>query len=160
MDIDEAYELHFKDVFRYVFSLSNNYQIAEDVTQETFLKAMRDIKTYDGKKDIRAWLFVIARNTYFSYCRKNKHLSITQPLDVQSDFSFTDAIYDADQAWHIHQFLHRMDDPYKEVFTLRVFGELSFEQIGSLFGKKGGWARVTFYRAKLKILDYIKEDKN
>lgn len=59
MDIDEAYELHFKDVFRYVFSLSNNYQIAEDVTQETFLKAMRDIKTYDGKKDIRTFLSLL-----------------------------------------------------------------------------------------------------
>ena len=61
----------------------------------------------------------------------------------------------------IHQILHDMKEPYKEVFTLRVFGELSFKQIAKLFGKTENWAAVTFHRAKLKIIDTIqKQEEN
>ena len=55
------------------------------------------------------------------------------------------------------QFLHNMEEPYKEVFNLRVFGELSYEKIGTLFQKSSGWVRVTFYRAKKKIEEYMEE---
>lgn len=64
---------------------------------------------------------------------------------------------DRDTAFEIHQFLYAMEEPYKEVFSLRVFGELPFEKIGKLFGKSAGWARVTYYRAKQKILTHMEE---
>lgn len=159
MDFEEIYQLYFKDVFLYVRSLSVEESVAEEVTQETFFKALKAIDSYDGRKDIRAWLFTIARNTYYSYCRRNKiYVSVVNeetasPAAVSADFS--EQMIDAETAFLVHQYLHDMAEPYKEVFTLRVFGELSFEKIAQLFGRTPNWARVTFYRAKRQIIDYM-----
>lgn len=159
MDFEEIYQLYFKDVFLYVRSLSAEEGVAEEVTQETFFKTLKAIDSYDGRKDIRAWLFTIARNTYYSYCRRNKiYVSVVNeetasPAAVSADFS--EQMIDAETAFLVHQYLHDMAEPYKEVFTLRVFGELSFEKIAQLFGRTPNWARVTFYRAKRQIIDYM-----
>ena len=127
------------------------------MTQETFAKALKSIDTYDGAKDIRAWLFTIAKNTYYTFCKRQKIYAdkeISENVaDVQIDF--TEQFVDEENAFLIHQFLHDMNEPYKEVFSLRVFGELPFEKIGMLFRKSPGWARVTFYRAKKQILEYM-----
>ena len=71
-EIEIIYRKYFRDVFLYIRALSENESLAEEITQETFLKAMNNIEKFDGRKDIRAWLFVIAKNTYFRYCRRNK----------------------------------------------------------------------------------------
>ena len=137
MDFEEIYRSCFRDVFLYLRGLAQDEDTAEEIAQETFLKAMRALDTFDGSKDIKAWLFTIARNTYYTYRRRQK-------------------IYaDEESAFRVHQFLHAMEEPYKEVFTLRVFGEMPFERIGLLFGKSAGWARVTFYRAKKQIQEYM-----
>ena len=154
MDFESMYNDFYRDVYRYVFSLVKKPDEAEEITQETFTKAIASIHSFDGKKDIRAWLFTIAKNTFLSKCRKEKHVSI-QDLDdfreKQDSVSFTDDLEDQETAFLIHKFLHSMEEPYKEVFYLRVFGELDFQKIGSLFGKSDSWARVTFYRAKNQI---------
>ena len=72
-EIETIYRKYFHDVFLYIRALSENESLAEEITQETFLKAMNNIEKFDGRKDIGAWLFVIAKNTYFSYCRRKKH---------------------------------------------------------------------------------------
>lgn len=156
MDFEEIYQLYFKDVFLYVRSLSAEESVAEEVTQETFFKALKAIDSYDGRKDIRAWLFTIARNTYYSGLRKQKPMSDEPPPEFASpQQDFTLQFVDEERALLIHRFLHEMKEPYKEVFNLRVFGELSFEKIGSIFGKSAGWARVTYYRAKQQIAQYM-----
>lgn len=147
MDFERIYRMYFKDVFLYLRALSADTDTAEEITQETFVKALRSIDTFDGSKDIRAWLFTIARNTYYTYCRRqtryaDEELSENEP-DIRPDF--TEQFADKERALQIHRFLHGMDEPYKEVFSLRVFGELPFEKIGAIFGKSSGWARVTFY---------------
>ena len=152
MDFERIYRMYFKDVFLYLRALSAD--TAEEITQETFVKALRSIDAFDGSKDIRAWLFTIARNTYYTYCRRqsryaDEELPENEP-DIQPDF--TERFADEESAFQIHRFLHGMDEPYKEVFSLRVFGELPFGAIGQLFGKTEGWARVTYYRAKSRIL--------
>ena len=138
-------------------SLAASEDIAEEITQETFVKALKAIDTFDGSKDIRAWLFTIAKNTFFTYCKREKFFvdeelseDTTDPKSV-----FTDRMVDEESAFLIHQFLHKMKEPYKEVFSLRVFGELSFEKIALLFGKSSSWARVVFYRAKEQIKAYM-----
>ena len=165
MDFERIYRMYFKDVFLYLRALSADTDTAEEITQETFVKALRSIDTFDGSKDIRAWLFTIARNTYYTHCRRqsryaDEELSENEP-DIQPDF--TERFADEESAFQIHRFLHGMDEPYKEVFSLRVFGELPFEKIGAIFGKSSGWARVTFYRAKKQIIEYMEvtehEDK-
>lgn len=157
MDFERIYRLYFKDVFLYLRAMSASTDTAEEITQETFVKALRSIDSFDGSKDIRAWLFTIARNTYYTYCRRqsryaDEELPENEP-DIQPDF--TERFADEESAFQIHQFLHGMDEPYKEVFSLRVFGELPFEKIGAIFGKSSGWARVTFYRAKKQIIEYM-----
>ena len=162
MDIDFIYQTYFKDVFLYLRSLSASEDIAEEITQETFVKALKAIDTFDGSKDIRAWLFTIAKNTLFTYYKREKIFvreevshEIADPKSV-----FTDRIVDEESAFLIHQYLHKMKEPYKEVFSLRVFGELSFEKIALLFGKSSSWARVVFYRAKEQIKEYMEVLEN
>lgn len=157
MDFDFIYQTYFKDVFLYLRSLSANDDVAEEIAQETFVKALKSIENFDGTKDIRAWLFTIAKNTYFTYCKRQKIFVGEEPSNNISDPQsiFTDRIVDEESAFRIHQFLHDMKEPYKEVFSLRVFGELSFEKIALLFGKSSSWARVVFYRAKMQIKEYM-----
>lgn len=159
MEFDQVYQEYFSDVLYYLRSLSASPVVAEDLTQETFTKALRSISSFDGRKDIRAWLFTIAKNTYIDYCRKRKHAASEQMLETYEDPGpqFVEKLMDRETAFQIHEILHHMQEPYKEVFSLRAFGELSYDQIGKLFGKSSGWARVTFYRAKQKILECMEE---
>lgn len=154
MDFEALYNEFYRDVYHFVLSLAKKPDEAEEITQETFTKAIASIKSFDGKHDIRAWLFTIARNTYFSKYRKEKNIrfhGLDEFSENQTAVSFTDDLEDKETAFLIHKFLHTMDEPYKEVFYLRVFGELDFQKIGSLFGKSDSWARVTFFRAKNQI---------
>ena len=159
MDFERVYTEYFKDVYLYLRSLSANEDTAEELTQEVFSKALKSLNRFDGSKDIRAWLFTIAKNTYFTLCRRQKLFiseELTEPIPDRC-VQFTEHLEDEAQAFQIHQFLHNMKDPYKEVFSLRVFGELSFEKIAMLFGKSPGWARVTYHRARKQIIAYMED---
>lgn len=156
---EEIYKLFFKDVYYFMLSITESEDIAEEITQETFVKALKAIDSFDGKKDIRAWLFTIARNTYYTSYRKEKRF-IKEEIKAEfpdSRIYFEQELINEEDAYQIHKFLHEMDEPYKEVFSLRVFGELPFERIANLFGKSESWARVTYHRAKKKILERWKE---
>lgn len=160
MDFEEIYQAYFHDVYLYTRSLAIDENIAEEITQETFFKALRSMHQFDGKKDIRAWLFTIAKNTYFTHYNKKQREVNQMDASVLDDVRVVEYLVNEEQAFEIHHFLHTMEEPYKEVFSLRTFGELSFEKIGQLFGKSDGWARVTFYRAKKKILAYMEAKRD
>lgn len=152
--VEEIYSKYFDDVYKYTFALCHNEVIAEDITQETFLKALQGINTFKGECQLRVWLCQIAKNTYFSMCRKNKYET---ELEVEDDvFCIESLLIDKEAAFEIHKAIHRLDEPYREVFSLRLFGELSFAQIGELFGKTESWARVTFHRTKIKLKEDLK----
>lgn len=148
-DFQEVYERYFTDVYRYVLSLSRDADVAEEVTQETFFKALRNIESFQGQCKLYVWLCQIAKNTYFSYLQKRKKEAAEQ--EVSSGESLEERLLEKEAAFEIHKLLHKLQEPYKEVFSLRVFGQLSFGQIGELFGKTESWARVTYHRARLKI---------
>lgn len=160
MDFEEIYQAYFHDVYLYTRSLAIDENIAEEITQETFFKALRSMHQFDGKKDIRAWLFTIAKNTYFTHYNKKQREVNQVEVSVPDDVRVVEYLVNEEQAFEIHHFLHTMEEPYKEVFSLRTFGELSYEKIGQLFGKSDGWARVTFYRAKKKILAYMEAKRD
>lgn len=162
MDFDLIYRTYFKDVYLYLRSLSANDDIAEEISQETFEKAFKSIHRFDGTKDIRAWLFTIAKNNYYTHCKQQKRFSGEEPPEDLPDPQsiFVERFLDEESAFRIHQFLHNMKEPYKEVFTLRVFGELPFQKIAQLFGKSDSWARVVFYRAKTQIKEYMEATEN
>lgn len=156
MDFEAMYNEYYRDVYRYTLSLVRNPDEAEEVTQETFVKALGAIRSFDGRQDIRAWLFTIAKNSYISKYRKDRNIVFGEP-EVRESVSFIENLEDEETAFLIHKFLHTMEEPYKEVFHLRVFGQLDFRKIGSLFGKSDSWARVTFYRAKNDIQKRMEE---
>ena len=156
-DFQEVYNLYFRDVYRYALSLCRNEAVAEEVTQETFYKALQKLDTFNGKGRVYVWLCQIAKNTYISMCRKEKHLDPDADTSLLvSDYRIEDQYTDSEDAFAIHKVLHSLDEPYKEVFSLRTFGELSFKQIAELFGKTEAWARVTYHRARLKIKEELK----
>ena len=158
MDFEHLYKTYFIDVFYYMRRICKDEAICEEVAQETFFKALKKIESFDGKSDIRAWLFTIAKNTYLTILRKNRrNIGFTEENEIPSAEDFADNLDDRDTALRIHRILHTLKEPYKEVFSLRVFGELSFDDIGKLFSKSAGWARVTYYRAKTMILKELEE---
>ena len=154
MDFNELYNAHADDVYRYVLSLCRNRHIAEDITSETFLSAIKAIDKFKGDCSVRVWLCQIARNAYFNAVKRNKYVT-EMPDELPSGDDFELRLFDKTQAFEIHKILHLLDEPYKEVFSLRVFSELSFAEIGELWGKSESWARVTFHRAKNKIREAI-----
>ena len=153
-EFEEVYQLYFQDVYRYALSLTRDEHTAEEITQETFFKALRSIDQFDGRCKVYVWLCQIAKNTYFTQSQraaKGEQLSQDPP---QSD-SLEERMESRETAFEIHKILHDMRDPFKEVFSLRTFGELSFKQIGELFGKTESWARVTYHRAKMMIKEEL-----
>ena len=159
--IEALYEQYFHDVYRYLRALTQNDSLAEELTQETFFRAMRTLDSFKGNCDVRVWLCQIAKNAYISLCRRQKHHTGEElPENVRDTAPPVQlALEESETVQEIHTILHAMKEPYKEVFMLRVFGELSFRQIGALFGKTENWACVTFYRAKQKIMTEMEESK-
>lgn len=159
-DIEAVYRAYFRDIYLYLLSLTRDEKLSEDLTSETFLKAMKNIGSFRGDTDIRVWLCQIGKNSYFSYLRKNRGtISIETGPELPSGMDLEQRISDRDSSVRIHRILHRMEEPYKEVFTLRFFGELGFRDIAALFGKSENWACVTYHRARKKIRERM-EEKN
>ena len=151
---EKIYEQYFQDVYRYALSLTRDEALAEEITQETFFKALRSIHKFDGKCRLYVWLCQIAKHTYFTH--REKQGKLAAPVEVSDDGeSLEEGLLQKDTAFRIHQALHALEEPYKEVFSLRTLGELPFRQIGMLFGKTESWARVTYHRARLKLKEEL-----
>ena len=164
MDFEEVYRKYFNDVYLYVRRLSGDEHIAEEITSDTFYKALYSINKFRGDCDIRVWLCQIAKNGYFAYIKKRK---ITANLDDEEVLSLTDdavpvddAIIQNDESLQIKKILPTISEPYREVFMWRVFAELSFKQIGQIFGKSDNWACVTYHRSKAMIQQRLEENNN
>lgn len=161
MEFEQIYSTYFKSVYRYIWKLSGDEHIAEEITSETFLKAMRSIGDFRGECDMRVWICQIAKNTYYSYLKKSHRTAGVDETELQTiadpDALIEEQIEIQDEARQIRKILHTIPDPYKEVFMWRVFGELSFKEIGSLYGKTDNWACVTYHRARKMIQDRLEE---
>lgn len=155
-DFDEIYAEYFSEVYKFVLVLCRNHELAEEITQEAFFKALRSIEKFDGRSNIGSWLCKIAQNAYYDYQKKNKaKVNYTIEL-IPTDIDLAESFSDKETALEVHKALHKIKEPYREVFWLRTFGELSFLQIGALFDRSENWARVTYYRAKLLIKEELK----
>ena len=160
MLFEELYEENYNIVYGYLFCLCKNNSIAEELTAETFLKAFSKLSTFKGKSKISTWLCQIAKNEYLQYVRKQKHTENLEKLsDIPDDMRIEDIVQDKSMVLIIHKLLHRLDEVYKEVFLLRVFAELSFKEIAVIMDKTETWARVTYYRAKIKIMEGLGDEK-
>ena len=156
MDFDSLYKTYAVDVYNYVLSLCGNKHMTEDITSETFIKAIKAADKFKGDCKIRVWLCQIAKNTYYNLSKQSKFVTEFPP-DLPCEDNFELRLIDRVQAIEIHKLLHILDEPYKEVFSLRIFAELSFAEIAEVFSKSESWARVTFHRAKNKIREAIEK---
>ena len=130
--------------------------MAEEITQEAFFKALKSIDTFRGECKLSVWLCQIAKNTFFSEVKRRQR-QVHYPSEAIPIVNSTEqTVLKKETAFELHQLLHQLSEPYKEVFWMRTFGELSFAEIGSLLGKSESWARVTYHRAKLKIKEGVK----
>ena len=155
MNIEELYRTYFDIVYRYICSVSQDGSLAEEVTQETFFKALEKIDQFRGDCDVRVWLCQIAKNTLYDHLKKQKKQLLgdekLEKIESAGGELLEEKLAQRSQAMEIHKVLHRLSEPYKEVFSLRTFGELKFSEIGMLFGKSENWARVTYYLSLIHI---------
>lgn len=161
-EFEEIYRRYFDDVYLYIRRLSGDETIAEEITSEAFFKAMRGIHGFRGDCDIRVWLCQIAKNCYYTYLKKAKQTDSLDDLELWNlsaeESTIEEQCVSREEAAGIRRVLHQIAEPYKEVFMWRVFAELSFGQIGQIFGKSENWACVTYHRAKTMIRSRL-EDK-
>lgn len=156
-DFESVYHLYYCDVYRYALSLCRNEATAEEITQETFCKAFSSLEHFDGKCKVSVWLCQIAKNIYFTMCRKKKFVATDTDITLLADeHSMEEQYYTKQTAIAIREALNTLEEPYKDVFSARVFGEMSFKQIAKLFGRTENWARVTYHRAKVRIKEALK----
>ena len=162
MNIEELYRTYFDIVYRYIRSISQDGSLAEEVTQETFFKALKKADQFRGDCDVRVWLCQIAKNTLYDHLKKQKKQLLgdekLEKIESAGGELLEEKLAQRSQAMEIHKVLHRLSEPYKEVFSLRTFGELNFREIGMLFGKSENWARVTYYRARVKIREELEHE--
>lgn len=154
-DFDRIYAEYFSEVYQFVLTLCRDPALAEEVTQEAFFKALKNIDSFKGQCKLSTWLCKIAKNTFYSYTKKQGRQTDCTLDFVLSEENIEERFADKETAYAIHQVLHKLSEPYKEVFWLRTFGELSYAQIAALFDKTESWARVTYYRAKFMIKEEL-----
>ena len=150
---EKLYQAHYMRVFSYAMTLSGDRTLAEEITQETFYRAFAKADKFRKESDEVTWLCAIAKNYFYDEKRRQGK---TGPIPEGTDLpdpgkGIEQTAVDRDSSFRIHVALHALEEPYREIFELRVFGELSFSEIGTIFGKTENWARVTYHRARLKL---------
>lgn len=159
-EFETIYQTYFRDVELYLRAICRDESLAEELTEQVFFQALKALPAFRGDCDIRVWLCSMARNLYLSHLRKEKGMLDIDDIQIPDPkVSMEERVADREQAMVIHRILHDLPEPYKEVFSLRVFGQLSFGDIGQLFGRTANWACVTYHRACQKIQAEMEESK-
>jgi len=152
-DIEEIYEEYFEIVTKYLFCLTHNHDLTEELTQETFYRAVKKIDTFKGNCKIQVWLCQIAKNLWYDELKKNKkYESIDEEkINLMSMENIEDTVINKNLKLDLFKKMQELDGQTKEVMYLRLAGELSFKEIADILNKSENWARVTFYRGKQKL---------
>ena len=162
-DFEKIYKEYFNDVYLYIKRLSGDEHVAEDITSETFFKALKSIDSFRGECEIRVWLCQIAKNSYYSYVKKNSKIQDVDETELinlpDNKNNVADEVQSKLQAFAIQKVLHEIDEPYREVFMWRVYAELSFKEIAGIFNKNENWACVTYHRARNQIKKRLEEKR-
>lgn len=159
--IEEIYNEYADLIYKYLLQITRDANIAEELMQETFYQAMKGIDKFRGDCKVSVWLCQIGKNLWYKELRsKNRDLiSLDNILDIDSGDRIEEQyIANVDKIKYFKE-LHQLDDISREVVYLRITGELSFAQIGEILGQSENWARVSFYRSKLKIKKGMKENE-
>ncbi len=159
--MEELYKQNSRIVYHFLYALCSDADLAEELTQETFLRAIESLERYDGSCKISTWLCQIARHILYQYWSKysKERLVELDDLLIAREDTERQALYqvELEDVWDR---LQKLPEAMRQVVTLRVLSDLSFRQIGDMLGKSENWARVTFYRAKMILLKEVQYDEN
>lgn len=162
-NIEEIYKEYSTTVYKYLFCLTQNRDISEELTQETFAIAVEDIKKFRGECKLSVWLCQIAKHLWYKELKKRKksvNVSFEEVNDnILYDESLEEIICEKEEKLKLFKDMQKLDEKSREVMYLRMVGNLSYEEIGEILGKTANWSRVTFYRAKQKIREENKDEK-
>lgn len=153
-DIEKVYEEYFETVYKYLFCLTHNSDLSEELTQETFYRAVQKIGSFKEECKISVWLCQIAKNLWYDEIKKDKKIKKANEEElglITSNENLEETIISNEQKMELYKKMQKLDDLTREVIYLRITGELSFKEIGTILNKTENWARVTFYRGKNKM---------
>jgi RNA polymerase sigma-70 factor (ECF subfamily) len=153
-NIEEIYEEYFETVNKYLFCLTHNKEISDDLTQETFCRAVENINAFRNECKISVWLCQIAKNLWYNELKKNKkmdHIDDEHISMIPSKGEVENDVISNSNKLELYKRLQKLDKQTREVVYLRITGELSFKEIADILNKTENWARVTYYRVKLKL---------
>ena len=156
-EFEKLFHDHREFIFRFLLKMTRNASLADELTQETFFRAYMNYTSLRNKEKAAVWLCQIAKNTYCAWYNEQKRKASLHDLEtVSSGESMEEALVKEELSQKAMQSLQELDAPYREVFLLSVFGGFSLKDISLSFGKSESWARVTFYRAKQKLLEKMR----
>lgn len=155
----EIYEKHSKAVYRFLLSLTRNESMAEELLQETFYRALLHIDQFEGKSSLYTWLCQIGKNAWMKECRRNR-LRHAVPIDELTNITSNELLPDEqviqkEEYMKVRQATLQLSEPYRDVFILHTYADIKLNEIATLYGKSESWARVTYYRAKQKIIQEV-----
>lgn len=157
---EKLYSNYVNQVFLFLLKLCCNYDLAEDLTQETFLKAYQNIDDFRGDCKLYVWLCQIGKNLFYNHLKKESHLYSFKEISLSSIVSnMEEGILNKIVASDILRILSTIAEPYQTVFILRTLMQCSYTEIGINYSKTDVWARVTYYRAKNKLQEKLREEK-
>lgn len=162
---EAMYREYADQVMRYLMCVTQNYDLSEELTQETFYQAYKSIHRYDESCKLSVWLCQIAKHLYYDYLKKQKHAAPVSFEDAAAALSDGNSpeedLIAREEIRSLQKALHRLREPYREVLMLRLYGGLSFREIGEISdGKSENWARTTFYRGKLQLKEELSHDEH
>ena len=157
-----VYQRHAQTVYKFLLSLCHDPDLAEELTQETFYQAIRSIRRYNGACKLSVWLCQIAKHLYYDHLKHQKRHPMLSMEELERAAPENDGMPEIsllrrDAYVSIHKAIHSLREPYREIFLLRALSELSFREIGEIFGRTENWARVTYYRAKVMLAERLEE---
>ena len=163
MDLRHMCEEYYQTVFGYLISLTcGDHDLAQELTQETFCRAIQKAGSFQGKCKMSTWLCQIAKFTFYQHLdrkRRRREIPMEEAVALAAEQGLEQAFLEQEGKLEIFRRIQKLQSPMKDVMLLRLTGELSFQEIGDILGKSENWARVTFYRGKQIIGRGLREDE-
>ena len=157
--LDGIYQKYSQKVYLFLLGKTENANLAEELTQETFFQAVQGIRHFRGQSSVLTWLCGIAQNLWLKYLRDTKKHEGLEKAKLQGSRAVEGELLVQWDSVEILRYIHALKEPVREVMYLRLVGNLSFAQVGEILGKSENWARVNFYRGKRKIVEEMKQNE-
>lgn len=154
-DIKRLYEMYSKDIYKYIYSITLNTEIAKDIVQNTFLEAIKSINTFNGNSTVKTWLIGIAKYEYYAYLRKNPKSISLDEVELKK----VSYIQDNNESYYtIMNEISKLDEIQRQIAVLRIVNDLPFKEIGNIIGKSENYCRVYFFRIKQNLSEVLKNE--